>query len=212
MDSRKSTNILVMKKNAEGSSCAIAVPMMEAPSTTLRAGSSQKFKIKSLDSDKTFMEVYTNYNEIVYHCILQIVGCEESSMDLMHDVFVRVLEDESCLKHVKNVGGYLCMVGRNIAIDHLRKQKRMHSILKTYSINTRQFYFDDAIVMREFHQRLHERIERLPTAQKLVYKMIRDQGHQREEVARELKISKNTVKEQMRKALKSLQKDLREVV
>lgn len=119
----------------------------------------------------------------------------------MHDVFVRVLEDDSCLKTVKSIAGYLCMIGRNSAIDYLRKQKRkkkkMKAILNERRMNEGHFYFDYMIVMKEFLKRLYERIESLPPSQRLMYRLNREAGLSREEIASALKISKNTVKEQM---------------
>ncbi len=69
--------------------------------------------------DQLFMEMYAP----VFLLISRLTGDDESSRDIVSDVFLQLWEKRQSLAHVKDVKAYLYVSARNRALNHLRRIK-----------------------------------------------------------------------------------------
>lgn len=128
------------------------------------------------------------------------VGDGDAARDVVQDAFAALWEARRGFRSETAVRAYLYRVCRNSAVDMLRRQK------------TRSDYRSDPggedapetqIIVAELALRLGELIDGLPPETRRVFRMSIE-GKSYKEIARELSISVNTVKNQRIRALKIL--------
>lgn len=88
--------------------------------------------------DDAYAALYHRYSSRVLGYIHSIVGAEESSGDdVFQETFVRLFRErnrcgESAHEPIKNVGGWLFRVARNLALNQLRSQRYLTSLPTSY--------------------------------------------------------------------------------
>jgi RNA polymerase sigma factor (sigma-70 family) len=63
--------------------------------------------------------LYLEHREALAFTIYRIVGCQQTAEDITQEAYLRLLQAQSVV-HPKP---YLFQIGRNLAFDHLRKQR-----------------------------------------------------------------------------------------
>ena len=114
------------------------------------------------------------------------------------------------LLHTLNRKSYLYMMVRNRCLDHLRKKGIPTESLKpydTYGI----IDDDDAQERSETEARLWTALESLPEKCREVFILSKRDGLKYEEIAEELGLSVNTVRNQISKALKVLKEGVHKI-
>jgi RNA polymerase sigma-70 factor (ECF subfamily) len=96
------------------------------------------------------------------------------------------------------------MIVRNLTFNILKRcayEKRITAELHRQS-SVKDVSTENIILQHDYERILLEAVEKLPPQQKLIFKLSREQGLKRAEIARELNISPETVKAHMYSALK----------
>ena len=106
---------------------------------------------------------------------------------------------------------YLYMMVRNRCLDHLRKKKITTASLKPYDTYG---IIDDAYAQERSHTeaRLWTAIDSLPEKCREVFILSKRDGMKYEEIAEELGLSVNTVRNQISKALKTLKEGALKII
>ena len=125
------------------------------------------------------------------------------SEDIVQESYAALLEKLQEGTHVLNRKSYLYMMVRNRCLDLLRKKGILTESLKpydTYGI----IDDDDAQERAQTEARMWTAIDSLPEKCREVFIMSKRDGLKYEEIAEELNLSVNTVRNQISKALKVL--------
>jgi RNA polymerase sigma-70 factor (family 1) len=125
------------------------------------------------------------------------------AQEITQDVFIKIWSTRSGLTEVQNFSNYLFIVSRNEIISALRK-KGQGFANPDLDMQDNLLLPDERLQYKEFHHRLLQAIEELPPVRKRVFKMSRLEGRSYEEIAKELSISRNGVKDHIVKALNFL--------
>src|SRR4051812_33596313 len=126
----------------------------------------------------------------------RVTKCEQIAKDVVQDVFLKLWEHRDQYHRIENIGAWLYRVTENKLIDYLRKaasekklrQKTWNRILDISNETELN------IAARESEKILSDGIEHLPAQRKLIYRMNRDQLLNYDQIARQLHISRHTVK------------------
>jgi RNA polymerase sigma-70 factor (ECF subfamily) len=107
---------------------------------------------------------------------------------------------------VKNVKAFLAVSAHNASIDYLRKQKNGYQFFQTYA-KAHRCYFDpnEYFDQKETVRCLRLAIESLSPQRKIVFILGWVEGSTREQIAKRLGISPNTVKNLMQHARRDIQ-------
>ena len=143
-----------------------------------------------------------NYRPLCLYALhyLQDVDLSE---DIVQESYTALWEKLSEGAHVLNWRSYLYMTVRNRCLDHLRRKGIPTESLKpydTYGI----IDDDDAQERSKTEARLWTAIDSLPEKCREVFILSKRDGLKYEEIAEELNLSVNTVRNQISKALKVL--------
>ncbi len=134
---------------------------------------------------------------------LHYLGDEMLVEDVVQDCFIRFWE-KSKTENIAHPKQYLYTMVRNASLDALRRMPDNQESLKTAETQT-DGLLDDQLQQDSFIEaRLWTAIDSLPTKCRRVFLMAKRDGKSYEEISDELKISTNTVRNQVSKALKIL--------
>lgn len=150
---------------------------------------------------KTLFEAF--YRPLCVYSV-QITDSIESTEDIVQDVFLRFWEKKIYLSIQENLRAYLFNAVRNASIDYLR-QKRPYVMedIEEFSYLTMEEDIDEEELLRE-KEKLHLLLQQLPPQEYRVLMSIIVENKKYKEVAEELRISVNTVKTHLSRALKFL--------
>ena len=90
---------------------------------------------------KAFDYVYDYTNRIVYFSILKIMKDKTYAEDILQDTFIRALSCLSQYKKDTNFIGWICILAKSLAINHLKKFSHEINVdfdLETYDDNSRE--------------------------------------------------------------------------
>ena len=164
--------------------------------------------IRSSESD-AFASLFRKYYEPLYQFAGRFVKDAQTAESVVQDVFVRLWEKRGELQVQSSVKSYLYTAVKNHSLNHLKKEKAM------VSVDDALLHEDDrtpspeqALISSEMVEAVHGAIDNLPTQCQRIYRMKKYDDLSYSEIAEVLNISINTVKTQMKRALKSLHKQL----
>lgn len=143
-----------------------------------------------------------NYRPLCLYA-LHYLGDSDMAEDVVQECFATLWEKLEAGMAVANRRAYLYMTVRNRCLDQLRRKGMQTESLKpydTYGI----IDDDDAQERSQIEARLWTAIDSLPEKCREVFLMSKRDGLKYEEIATELGISENTVRNQISKALKVL--------
>ena len=131
--------------------------------------------------------------------------------DIVQDCFASLWEKTKEGTAVNNRRSYLYMMVRNRCLDNLRKAGIRTEELKPY--DTYGIIDDDDAQQRsQIEARLWTAIDSLPEKCREIFLMSKRDGLKYEEIAEELGISENTVRNQISKALKTLKEGAQKII
>jgi RNA polymerase sigma-70 factor (family 1) len=172
--------------------------------TSIRANEDLKLIVRLIAGDeKAFDLLYHKYHVAIYRNIIKLVKNDAHAQDILQDVFFTLWDKRGTIDAQKPVANWLFVVSYNKSITHLRKTANACVLFdemlsdvpdETYEphISEEQLTFIEAAV------------NRLSPQKKRVFELCKIEQKTYEQVARELGISRHTVKEYLSDAVASL--------
>lgn len=164
-----------------------------------------ELKVRPLHTDqqKLFSDIYECYFDRLFAYALVLTNSERAAEDTVSEVFYNLLRSNKNLSGIQDLRSYLFASVRNQAI-------RLVS-LNPVSFDTFQYDHmkssvqdvnpEDLMIGKELEVFIENITRELPPQCQLVYRMVREQQMKHSEVAEQLNISPNTVKNHMIAAL-----------
>ncbi|MEO9022099.1 MAG: RNA polymerase sigma-70 factor [Ginsengibacter sp.] len=161
---------------------------------------------KIADGDeRAFRRLFDLYKERFYAVVLKMTHSDEVAEDIVQDVFMNIWSKRESLVNVENPSTYFFTAVYRRVYHHYRKIALEKKILQVSppikeSVNTT----DEMVLAHESKNLISQAIAKLPPQQQLVFKLCKQEGLSREDVASQLQISPNTVKNHLADAIKSI--------
>lgn len=177
-------------------------------------------KSKSIDSnsikqliagDETaFTLVYMLYSEKVYRLAYRFLKDQEQSEEIVQETFITLWLNKGKLQPEGDMWLYLYVISKRLSINALKLIYRSTDQLRVLIQNTVQEdnTTEEDVIAHDLEVFTQKIITKLPPQQQLVFKLSRINGLSHKEIAEELNISPNTVKNHMVQALKTLKAHL----
>ncbi|NGF57366.1 RNA polymerase sigma-70 factor [Parapedobacter sp. SGR-10] len=166
-------------------------------------------KIKNGDHH-AFMEVYDLYFYQLSVFVKRYVHSESIAEDLTQDVFVKLWEKREFLDKVTNFNSYLYRIAKNHTLDYLKKISRLEimpdDLLKEFKFSSNEVEL--FVTEQEYFRFLDNYMKSLPEKSQVIFDLCREQEKSYDEVAKELNISKSTVKHHMVNTMKRLKDEI----
>lgn len=156
--------------------------------------------------EDAFERIYYSYAERVFNVSFFLVKDTGWSDDIVQEVFIRLWENRAKIQSNQDLWTYLYVLTKRLALNKLRSIKRSQScfehLWRGLSEPADSTY--NMLVAKELKTQLQEFLESLPPQQKKVFSLSRLEGFSYQEIAEQLGISPNTVKNHIVQATKSL--------
>jgi RNA polymerase sigma-70 factor (ECF subfamily) len=158
--------------------------------------------------EKAFSRLVDYYWNRVYSHALAYVKSSQRAQEITQDVFLRVWHKKEVLTEVIDFNNYLFVLGKNQIISAMRKKLISPTSADPIEAAEELLVPDKQLEYKQIYHELMEAIDKLPPTRKMVFKLSRLEGLTYDEIATQLSISKNTVKEHIVLALSFLRTHL----
>lgn len=168
--------------------------------TALRAG-----------SEPAFRELFNRYADKVFRYVMRFVQTEPVAEELMQDVFMKVWNYRDNLDASQSFNNFLFRTTKNHILNYLRDMQRDVALNKEYRLSLSSFHnaVEDTLIHEEYIALANKAIALLPDKRRSIFIMSRLEGMSYEQIAQALHISKDTVRLQMIKSIKSIREYLK---
>lgn len=157
-------------------------------------------------SSEAFIQLYDHYHPALHAYILRFVKIPAIAEDVLQDVFLKIWEVRQRIDPGLSFNAYLYRISRNMVFKLMKKiaadDELRLKIMRQLSNSAEEGHLK--LQWKQYEEILTAAINQLPPKRLQVFKLCRDQGKTYDEAAEELGISKNTVKEHMVAAMKSI--------
>lgn len=152
----------------------------------------------------SFKRLFDTYKNRVYGYVLAIAHSPYAAEEITQEIFIKLWLCRDILHGVDNLDGYIFTIARNRTLNYLRKANYDKRLLRELQNLAMPQYnnVEDRAVVSEYEQLLRDALSRLSPQRRLVYQLSRDGGMNHEEIAEQLHLSRNTVKNHMVEALR----------
>jgi len=142
----------------------------------------------------------------VHAFALQWVHSAVIAEDITQDIFLKIWESRERMPEIQSFKNYLFIVTRNHVLNTLKKASRSKAVFSEIFRHYRQAQnmTEEAMQSKEYLHLIRSRLEALPSRSREVFQLCRENTRSYEEVARELGISRNAVKNRMVYTMKIL--------
>jgi RNA polymerase sigma-70 factor (family 1) len=156
-------------------------------------------------------QIYQVYWADIFDAALKKTGDEALAQDITQEIFISLWENRKTINLAGTLSAYLYGAVKYKVINYFRSgciKEQHQTALKVLMDEQRIALADDKLILKELHLEVDAAIALLPEKMKLVFSMSRKQEKSMKEIAAELDISVQTVKNQISAALKLLKKNL----
>ena len=161
-------------------------------------------------NEAAFRKLFDSYKERFYAVAFKMTRSDEAAKDIVQDVFMNIWKNRENLLKVDHPSSYFFTAVYRKVYHHYRRlaseRKFLHS---APAVKDTENTTDEMVLAHEYKEWVSQAITRLPPQQQLVFRLSKEEGMNREDIARQLEISPNTVKNHLSNALKFIHAFLR---
>lgn len=154
--------------------------------------------------EQAFRQIFERLRPRLLSYLTRITKSREDAEELTQEVFLKLWSNRECLADVEEPQQYIFAIARNKAIDYLRKAALDSRVRQNLwdSIRQHRASTEDQVSANDSDRLIKEAILKLSSQKQVVFKLSRIEGLTHDQIASQLKISKNTVKNHIVASLK----------
>lgn len=150
----------------------------------------------SKGSEKAFKALFTAYYDQLNNYIFSITKSKQIAEELAMDVFLKIWLGRDIIPQIEKFDAFLFRVAHNKSIDFLRsvaRDPKFQDLLWDQIQMANNTQADSSVILHEYEAKLREAVSLLSPQRKKVYQLSREQDMTHDQIAAQLKLSKNTV-------------------
>ncbi len=158
-----------------------------------------------------FRQLFDHHRNKVFFIARQMLHSDTLAEDAVQEIFLKIWLHNSKLASVNNFTAYLNTITRNHIYNVMRRQAVEDKLLRSLVDQHLEEGNPDTmntVALHELQKLLREAIATLSPQQKKVFEMSRLEGMKQDEIAGEMKLSRETVKKYLADALEKLRRYL----
>jgi RNA polymerase sigma-70 factor (family 1) len=163
-------------------------------------------RLTGMGDELAFTRLFELHRDRIYTIALKFTRSNIIAEEIVQDVFLKIWQRRDKLDLIQNFSAYLFAMTRNDVYKVLKEIAGNYktTLLTDEDSSLAGAYTADLVIAKEYDQVLQNAIDRLPSQQRRVYHLIKDQGLKRGEVADQLQIQPETVKFHLTQAMKNI--------
>lgn len=155
-----------------------------------------------------FEQLYNRYQEKLIFYTTAIVKSEGVAKDIVQETFIKLWTTRHKLDPDQSLSGFLHTIARNMALNHLKRagydQKLKEKIWERIQEIQLRVETEELLFGRESSKLIQEAVRQLPPRRNQIFNLSREKGLTHQDIANQLDISPNTVKNQIVSALREI--------
>ena len=153
-----------------------------------------------------FEIIFEFYKKRVFGVALKMLKSETEAEEIVQDVFLSIWLSKANLSQINDAEAYLFTITYNTIYARLKKASHNQELLNTiiHHLTQIQNTTDETIAAREAHKLINEAIQQLPPQQRTVYELSKQEGLSYNEIAERMHLSRNTVRNHLSEAMKTI--------
>ncbi len=156
--------------------------------------------------EEAFAAIFRHYNQKIYSLALHLTQSQRYAEEIVQDVFLKIWLRQALLPEIGNFNAYLFVTARNHIYTYLKalaKHPVVHQEVDLFAL-TEQDTPEARMVFKEYAEITRRAIATLPQQQLEVFRLSREEHKTREQIAAQLKISPETVKVHLARAVRAI--------
>ncbi|AOM78402.1 RNA polymerase sigma-70 factor [Pedobacter steynii] len=163
----------------------------------------------SAHDQKAFSEIYSRYVRVLIRFAESKLYTLEDARDVIHDLFTGLWDERSTLEIQESLKSYLFGIAKYKIINKIRKNIVRESYAeKLRTLSPAYHSLEEELNAKELRTNVRSKLDQLPQKTRYIYQSSRDEHKSIKEIAEELNLSDQTVKNQISIALNHLRKSL----
>lgn len=160
-----------------------------------------------------FRTIYNDHWATVYYQVFRILKNEEDAQDIVQEVFSSLWLSREKLRDDTNLSAYLYVHGRNRVFNLIASQKVRSDYLISIAHYAENFQniTEEILDSDELLKRVQAEVDKLPAKMREIFELSRKEDLSHREIAERLNISPETVKKQIKNALKILKPKFKDI-
>lgn len=163
------------------------------------------------DDESAFEILFKKYFGRLCDYARTFVKSTEAAEEIVQEMFIRLWENRSTIQIDASVKSYLFRSVHNSAINQIKRHMAESQRMEEYFEFIRN-HFDqtklEQLISSDYESQFRRSLETLPQQCREVFLLSREQGMNYSQIAESLHLSVNSVKTQMKRALKKLREAL----
>lgn len=157
-----------------------------------------------------FEKIYDLCSERIYRLAYRFLKDAGQSEEVVQEVFINLWLNKEKLDPDGNIWLYLYVIGKRLSLNALRSVSRSKYHTENLLAHFTEAHNDteDLVLVNDLELFTERVIGALPRQQQIIFKLSRIEGYSHKEIADQLNISPNTVKNHMGTALKTIKSRL----
>ena len=164
--------------------------------------------VQTAQGDTTaFRCIFDIYKAPFYAAAFKMTRSAYLAEEIVQEVFILLWTKRQQVAAAEKPAAYLLTVLHNCIYAHFKKiaaEKNLKHLLLQNSNGPEEPSLENMLQLKENQQLLREIISQLPPRQQLIYKLSKQEGLSRMEIASQLHISPHSVKNHLQDAVKSI--------
>lgn len=159
-----------------------------------------------------FHQLFNAYWQKVYATAFMLIKMHEQAEDVTQEVFMKLWQKKETVVEIENLDSFLFVTTRNLVFNRMRRMKSEDAYVN-YLLHTTPDILSDTDHLAAYHELancINEGIHQLPPQQQKAFKLSREQGFTHEQIAREMNITRETVKGYIVRSIAFLRQYLKE--
>jgi RNA polymerase sigma-70 factor (ECF subfamily) len=149
----------------------------------------------------------------LYNYMLKITKSKVVAEEIVLDVFLKLWIGRELLPEIKNMDAFLNKVAYNKALDFLKiasRKKEIHRLVAKQIETCQEQEADHKLLDSEYQSILKKALDQLSPQRRIIFTLSRMEGLTNEEIAQQLQLSRNTVRNTLHESLQSIREYLRQ--
>lgn len=170
-------------------------------------GERELFALISRNDEQAFTAIYLRYADKLYLHVAKLLKEDSWAEEIVQDVFVKLWQVRNTLAEIENPSAYLYRIAANRTMDYLKHRAVEIKAQYQVSLHAESSQRNDTQEQLDFRisdQLLKRAMKDLTAQKQLIFKLKHEEGQSYEEIARQLKLSKNTVRNHLTEALQTI--------
>lgn len=157
-------------------------------------------------SEAAFTSLFHHYKDRIYSVSYKLTKSSFLAEEVVQDVFLKLWLRREKLTEISDFQSYIFVMARNIVFTSMKQALSTQILDEEHFQDVAVSYSnaDSALLTQEYELIIQQAVDRLSPKQKQIYLLSKDKEMTRDDIAKILEISSETVKTHLARAVRSI--------